>query len=109
MLPPLSELPPLPAEPAPAWGVHLSPQSLYSSLLPASMRHARPSVLPPLPRYYCRHECSTFDFLMALNTLAGRTYNDLNQCVAGLRAEGCSLFQRTGQCGAGRPGRGGGR
>eukprot|EP00887_Chlorella_sp_A99_P003486 scaffold7.g3486.t1 len=28
---------------------------------------------------WLRHECCTFDYLMALNTLAGRTYNDLNQ------------------------------
>ena len=27
----------------------------------------------------CRWEISTFEYLMALNTLAGRTYNDLNQ------------------------------
>jgi hypothetical protein len=26
-----------------------------------------------------RWEISTFEYLMALNTLAGRTYNDLNQ------------------------------
>ena len=28
-----------------------------------------------------RWEMSTFDYLMRLNTLAGRTYNDLNQYV----------------------------
>lgn len=29
-----------------------------------------------------RHEMSNFDYLMELNTLAGRTHNDLTQCVA---------------------------
>ena len=46
----------------------------------------------------CRWEISTFEYLMALNTLAGRTYNDLNQYpVRGpaMAREGSAGYRRT--------------
>ena len=33
----------------------------------------------PLTQKWVRREISNFDYLMQLNTIAGRTYNDLNQ------------------------------
>ena len=35
--------------------------------------------LPELTRRWTQREMTTFDYLMQLNTLAGRTYNDLTQ------------------------------
>ncbi len=35
-----------------------------------------------IPAAWRRHALSNFDYLMELNTLAGRTHNDLTQFVA---------------------------
>ncbi len=43
------------------------------------LHHARGIACDCLMFSTCRWEVSTFDYLMALNTLAGRSYNDLNQ------------------------------
>ena len=58
----------------------------------------RPSLLhlTLLEPSVCRWEISTFEYLMALNTLAGRTYNDLNQYpVRGPAMEGSAGYRRT--------------
>jgi hypothetical protein len=60
----------------------LSPRHCYTHMHPEA---ADPEALlrrSDLTARWCRREMSNFDYLMALNTLAGRTYNDIAQVIS---------------------------